>query len=80
MKTPKFKVGDLLRCKKIRIKNDYAGEGYEEGLIIKVEEVVVYSDVVVYFPGKNGDGVFERFLEYDKINNWRQVICQKEKN
>lgn len=60
--TNKFKVGDKVRC--IDGKGEFEGSGWELGL-----EFVITSTTdkpVIYWKGKNGDGVLEHALELAK--------------
>ena len=75
----KFKIGDVVRC----IGNDRPdcaykyGYGWEKGLIFTITSAmdVDNSNIACYFSGKDGCGVYEKYLELTKKTKKKLREC-----
>ena len=78
MTTPKFKIGDKVRC--VTPKNSEnlpecmvdGGCGFEEGLVFVIKEISDVENYPIYWPGKDRNGVYEPWLETAEIDNWQE--------
>ena len=72
----KFKEGDRVRCIENKLSEGvqadfggYRGSGWEEGLTFTVNFTATFGTLPCCFGGKNGNGVYEPFLEL--LNTWK---------
>lgn len=62
----KFKIGEKVRCIGIGSIKEDEGSGWEKGLEFTIESVTDGCKMPVYWPAKDGNGVYEDYLELVK--------------
>jgi len=71
----KFKKGDNLRCVlgksqdfQLFASDGRRGSGWRLGFSFKVKEITNNLEIPIYWPGINGHGIFEPFIELVNID------------
>jgi len=70
----KFKIGDRVKCIKIKNEPIFNGCGWKLGLVFTITRITNGCDYPCYFNGFHNCGVFEPHLRLDKPQTLKELI------